>query len=166
MEAKAKLKTVNCKLTTENCKLKNMLSLTNSIDILDVLQEVLRILCRGLPQYLVEAKPWLQSEDAAFLAALKNAIADQRHYARRVADAVTERGGRPDPGPFPLGYTAVNDLSLDFMKNRIIEQLREDHEILKHRAKQLADHHELHALVDEIVGNYRGHLELLEETEK
>ena len=46
----------------------SMLTLTHSAEILDVLQGVLRTLCRGLPQYLVEAKPWLQSEDTAFLA--------------------------------------------------------------------------------------------------
>jgi hypothetical protein len=139
-----------------------MLTTTHSAEILDVLQEVLRILCRGLPQYLVEAKPWLQKDDVAFLAALRNLINDQRHYSRQVADAIGERGGRPAPGPFPLNYMAVNDLSLDFLKKRIFEQLREDHDTLKNIAKQLADHHDLTSLVEEIEGNYRGHIEVLE----
>jgi hypothetical protein len=140
-----------------------MLTLTHSADILDVLHGVLRTLCRGLPQYLVEAKPWLQSDDTAFLAALRNLIADQRHYASRVADAVAVRGGRPAPGPFPLDYASINDLSLDFLKKRILDQLRENYDTLTRTAKQLADQHDLHSLVDEIVGNYRGHLEVLEE---
>jgi hypothetical protein len=139
-----------------------MLTSTHSAEILDVLQAVLRILCRGLPQYLVEAKPWLQKDDTAFLAALRNLINDQRHYSRKVADAIGERGGRPDAGPFPLNYMNVNDLSLDFLKKRILEQLRDDHDALKDIAKQLADHHDLHSLVEEIEGNYRGHIELLE----
>ena len=137
--------------------------LTHSSDILDVLHGVLRTLCRGLPQYLVEAKPWLQSDDAPFIATLRNLIADQRHYARCVADAVASRGGRPDPGSFPLEYASINDLSLDFMKTRILDQLRDDHDFLMHAAKQLTDQHEFHTLVEEIVGNYRGHLEVLEE---
>jgi hypothetical protein len=142
-----------------------MLTVIHSSDILGVLDGVLRTLCRGLPQYLVEAKPWLQNDDASFLAALRNLIADQRHYASRVANAVAARGGRPEPGPFPLEYGSINDLSLDFLKKRILEQLREDYVALTRTAKQLTDQHELHALVEEIVGNYRGHLEVLEETE-
>lgn len=140
-----------------------MLTLTQSADILDVLHDVLRLLCRGLSQYLVEARPWLQSDDTAFLAALRNLIADQRHYAQAAADAVVGRGGRPDPGPFPLEFASVNDLSLDFLKPRILDQLREDYVTLAHTAKQLTDQHDLHALVEEIVGNYRGHLEVLGE---
>ena len=57
-----------------------MLTVRQSSDIIDVLHEVLRVLCRGLPQYLVEAKPWRQDDDNAFLAKLSNLIADQRHY--------------------------------------------------------------------------------------
>jgi hypothetical protein len=140
-----------------------MLTITHSADILDVLHGVLRALCRGLPQYLVEAKPWLRTDDAPFLAALRNLIADQLHYAGRVADALAARGGRPEPGAFPLEYAPVNDLSLDFLKEKILDQLREDYATLTHAAKQLADQHELHALVEEIVGNYRGHLEVLKE---
>jgi hypothetical protein len=143
-----------------------MFTLIHSPEILDVLHGVLRTLCRGLPQYLIEAKPWLQSDDAAFLAALRSLIADQRHYAKRVAEAIASRGGRPAPGSFPVEYAPINDLSLDFMKSRILEQLRNDFGSLTKAAKELADQHELHSLVEEIEGNYRGHLEVLEETEK
>jgi hypothetical protein len=140
-----------------------MLTLTHSADILDVLQGVLRTLCRGFPQYLAEAQPWRQAADAPFLTALGRLIADQRLYAGRAADAITERGGRPDPGPFPLEYASVNDLSLDFMKDKIVAQLREDYAALTRAARRLADQHELHELVEEIAGNYRGHLEMLGE---
>jgi hypothetical protein len=134
-----------------------------SAEIIDVLNDALRLLCRGLPQYLVEAKPWLQSGDNVFLASLRNLIADQRHYAGRVANAVAERGGRPDPGPFPLEYSSANDLALDFLKKKILEQLHDDHIALARAAKQLANQPDLHPLVEEIVGNYRGHLEVLDD---
>jgi hypothetical protein len=142
-----------------------MLTLNHSPEILDVLHGVLRMLCRGLPQYLIDAKPWLQRDDAPFLAALRNLIADQRHYANLAAEAVADRGGHPDPGPFPLEYASVNDLSLVFLKAKILDQLRRDYTSLLNAAKQLADQHDLHSLVEEIVGNYRGHLEVLEEAE-
>jgi uncharacterized protein YdcH (DUF465 family) len=141
----------------------SMSTAAQSAEIIDLLQEVLRLLCRGLPQYLVEAKPWLQSDDAPFLAALRNLIADQRHYARETAEAIVGRGGRPDAGAFALKYMSVNDLSLEYLKARILEQLREDHDRLKRFARLLADHHDLNSLVEEIEGNYRGHLEILSE---
>ncbi|MCC6123414.1 MAG: hypothetical protein IT426_00480 [Pirellulales bacterium] len=140
-----------------------MLTLTYSADILVLLHGVLRTLCRGLPQYLAEAHPWRQSTDARFLAALGRLIADQRHYAGRTAEAIAGRGGRPDPGTFPLEYASINDLSLDFMKDKIIAQLHEDYATLTGAARRLADQRDLHELVEEIVGNYRGHLEMLEE---
>jgi hypothetical protein len=140
-----------------------MPTITYSADILDVLHGVLRMLCRGLPQYLIEAKPWLQNDDARFLAALRNLIADQRHYAKLVAEAIVARGGRPEPGSFPLEYAPVNDLSLEFLKIKILEQVREHHERLTRAAKQLSDQHELQILIEEIEGNYRGHLEVLGE---
>jgi hypothetical protein len=142
-----------------------MLTLNQSPEILKVLSDVLRMLCRGLPQYLIDAKPWLRQDDAPFLAALRHLIADQRHYARLTAEAVTFRGGRPDPGTFPLEYASINDLSLVFLRTKILEQLRADYLTLIDASKQLADQHELNSLVEEIVGNYRGHLEVLEETE-
>ena len=60
-----------------------------------------------------------------------------------------------------MEYASANDLSLDFLKTRILAQLRDDYGTLTHSVKQLADQHELHALVEEIEGNYRGHLEVL-----
>jgi hypothetical protein len=142
-----------------------MLTLNQSPEILEVLSDVLRMLCRGLPQYLIDAKPWLRQDDAPFLAALRQLIADQRHYARLTAEAITSRGGRPDPGAFPLEYASINDLSLVFLRAKILEQHRADYLTLIDASKQLADQHELNSLVEEIVGNYRGHLEVLEETE-
>jgi hypothetical protein len=112
---------------------------------------------------LIDAKPWLQNDDGGFLAALRNLIANQRHYAKLVAEAIVARGGRPEPGSFPLEYAPVNDLSLDFLKARIIEQVRDDYERLTRTARQLSDQHELQTLVEEIEGNYRGHLEVLSE---
>ena len=42
-------------------------------------------------------------------------MADQQRYARRVTEAIAARGGRPDPGRFPMEFMAKNDLALEFL---------------------------------------------------
>ena len=73
----------------------------NAFEAIPVLNELLRILCRSLPAYLADAKPWAQSDDQQLRAALDHLVADQQRYARRVAEAITaaRRPARSRPLP-------------------------------------------------------------------
>ena len=126
------------------------------------LNELLRILCRSLPAYLADAKPWAQSDDR-FCAALKHLVADQHRYARRVTEAIIERGGRPDPGRFPTEFTAKNDLSLEYLHQETIDRQEHDIVAIKRSAARLEGIASLHSLAEEILGNAQGHLEILQE---
>ena len=95
-------------------------------EVVLVLNELLRLLCRSLPAYLADAKPWAQSEDQQLRAALDHLVADQQRYARLVSDAIAAHGGRPDPGRFAMQWTAKNDLSLGFLVQEIIVEQERD----------------------------------------
>ncbi len=121
----------------------------------------MRLLCRGLPAYLMEMKPWTQPEQESLSKALAHLVDDRRLFAGRVARAILDYGGDPDPGPFPLKYTGLNDVSLRYLIYQVIESLHEDMEVLQSISAQLEGLPRLHALSEEILGNTKGHAEIL-----
>lgn len=129
----------------------------------DVLNELLRILCCSLPAYLADARPWGHSEDRQLRAALDQLVADQHRYAHRLSEAITERGGRPDPGRFPTAFTAKHDLSLEFLRREVIRQQEQDITAIQRCAAELEGTASLHSLAEEILGNAKGHLDILKE---
>lgn len=137
----------------------------DSASIVAVLNRLLRTLTRSLPTYLQVARPWSRGDGQAVQEAMDRLVADQQLYAQRVADAIMARGGRPDPGPFPLEFAAVNDLSLEFLLRAVIRRQRRDLDAVGQCAAELADEPELLTLAEEVWGNTRGHLEILEEIE-
>lgn len=136
------------------------------LQTIEVLNKLLRILCRSLPAYLADAKPWEHSKERQLCAALDRLVVDQRRYARRVTEAIVERGGRPDPGRFPTEFTAKNDLALEFLRREIIRQQEQDVAAIQQCAEAFEGAASLHSLAEEILGNARGHLEILKEGTK
>jgi hypothetical protein len=136
----------------------------NHTEPLAVLQQLLNLLCRSLPMYLQEAKPWTAGEPDAGQQALKNLAADQQEYARRVAQAIVAEGGQPAPGTFPIEFMSINDLSLDYLLRQAIDDQREDIATIERCAASLPATSPLRFLADEILGNARGHLEILEQS--
>lgn len=135
----------------------------NSLKAIQVLNRLLGVLCRSLPAYLADAKPWARNSDQNLCAAFDNLLADQRRYACRVDEAIIEHGGRPDPGRFPMNFAAKNDLSLGFLVQEVIAFQEQDIATLERCAAQLEGISSLHALAEEILGNARGHLDIIKE---
>ncbi len=106
----------------------NHLKLHNPIhaDPAAVLTRLLRILCRSLPMYLRDARPWSAVEGDPTLAALAAIVADQERFACRTAQAILDQGGQPEPGPFPMEFASMNDAGLDYLLGQVIESQRRD----------------------------------------
>ena len=90
----------------------------------DVLNQLLHLLCRGLPAYVVEVNPWMQPGREPLRKALANLAADRRLFANRTTQAILDRGAYPDPGPFPLEYTGLNDVSIEYLTRELIDSLQ------------------------------------------
>jgi hypothetical protein len=138
----------------------------NSVKTIQTLNELLRVLCRSLPAYLADARPWARSNDQQLRSALDHLVADQKRYAQYVAEAIAAQGGRPDPGSFASQFTAKHDLSLDFLLHEVIGHQERDISAIKRCAARLEDTSSLHALAEEILGNAKGHLDVLKERTK
>jgi hypothetical protein len=127
-----------------------------------VLNRLLRILCRSLPMYLRDARPWTGAPRQPAEAALDRLVTDQQGLARRVAQAILDQGGQPDPGPFPLAFAGMNDTSIDFLLQRVIEQQRRDLPVMERCIADLFGWPDLRALAEEALGNAQAHLDILE----
>jgi hypothetical protein len=138
----------------------------NPSDAIPVLNRLLALLCRSLPAYLADVKTLGHPEGEKVRAALNRLVADERMYAQRVADAIVQCGGRPEPGQFPTEFAAKNDLSLDFLLRQIVAHQDEDVAQIARCAEQLESDSALHALAEEVLGNAKGHLDLLAELVK
>lgn len=138
----------------------------NALEAIAVLERLLRLLCRSLAAYLADARPWARADDHRLQEALDHLVADQQMYARRVAEAITERGGRPDPGQFSTTTAGKNDLGLAFLLQEVIADQQRAAAVVEQCAAQLENAPPLHALAEEILGNIRGHLDILGEMTK
>jgi hypothetical protein len=135
----------------------------NSFEAIPALNRLLQVLSCSLPAYLADARPWAAAGSQAVQTALDHLVADQQRYARRVADAITAEGVRPDPGRFPMAFMAKNDLSLKFLLQEVIDSQQRDVVAIERCAAQLEDVAPLHSLAEEILGNARGHFDILKE---
>jgi hypothetical protein len=138
----------------------------NAMEAIPVLNRLLGLLCRSLPAYLADVKTLGHPEGERVRTALNRLAADQRMYAQRVADTITLHGGRPNPGQFPSEYAAKNDLSIEFLLREIIAGQEQELVSIAQCASQLESESALHALAEEILGNAKGHLDILVELAK
>jgi hypothetical protein len=133
----------------------------NATETIPVLDRLLGLLCRSLPAYLADVRTLGHPEGEEVRVALNRLVADQQMYAQRVADAITQCGGRPDPGRFPTEFAAKNDLSIEFLLREIVTSQNQEVASIAQCAGQLEGESALHALAEEILGNAKGHLDIL-----
>jgi hypothetical protein len=131
-----------------------------------VLNRLFHILSRSLPAYLQDAKPWTAEQQHKAQQAVGHLAIDQQDYARRVAEAILKREGCPEPGRFPIAFTGINDVAIDFLLQRVIEHHRDDLTAIQRCAATVSANEELRVLTEEILGNGRGHLEILQKMAK
>lgn len=135
----------------------------NAAENIAVLNRLLQVLCRSLAAYLSDATSWARPESRRMRVAVEHLVSDQQGYAQQVAEAVEAIGGRAHPGRFPLEFAAKNDLSLEYLVDEIIDDQEQSVVVIEHCAVLLEGAPSLHALAEEILGNAKGHLDILKD---
>lgn len=130
-------------------------------EAIPTLNRLMTVLCRSLPAYLVDAKPWTRTVAGEPFTAIARLAADQHRYARHLANALSELGKQPSYGRFPAAFAAKNDLALDFLLKDVVACQQEDVKTIEGYAVELEGIPALHALAEEILGNAKGHLDIL-----
>lgn len=132
--------------------------------VIEVLNCVLRTLGRSLPMYVQEGRRlWTTPSAEPLQRVLAEIAADHRYYVARLGQLICKWDGCVEGGQFPLAFTALNDVSLAWLWREVMELHQRDIAALEHCQKRLSDAPEAQSLIEEILGNARGHLETLQE---
>jgi hypothetical protein len=113
--------------------------------------------------YIRYASPWTHDGDTRAMAAIGHIVADHETLSRRIAVAIFERHGVLNPGEYPMSFTGIHDVSLDYLVLRLIECQRADLAAIEQCIADLRDDPQARATAEECLGAARGHLESLEE---
>ncbi len=135
----------------------------NSDASLDVLNRLLAILNRSLPMYLSNATPWTHPGDEQAAQTLERIVGDQRRDINRLAELIIARSGRVDPGRWPMEYTDLNFLSLDYLLRELVRHQQQDIAQIERCVFLLSQDRMARELAQEILGSEKAHLEMLQE---
>jgi hypothetical protein len=138
----------------------------NDVRTVELLNRLIAILYRSLPMYLRYASPWRSDSSEPVWNTVEHILIDQDALVARAAELVQELGAQVQTGEFPMEFTGMHDLALDFLLQRLIHYQRRDLERLQQLAQQAVSNdidRRARDLVQEALGSARAHLEILEE---
>jgi hypothetical protein len=132
-------------------------------DTTDDLNRLLVIHHRSLPMYLGYAKPYAVRGDERAEEVLANIVEQQKEMVDRIGALIVERGGVVQHGEFPMYFTGLHDLSLDYLVRRMIADQKRDVAAIEQCVRQLEGDPLGKALAEEALGAAKGHLDSLTE---
>jgi hypothetical protein len=134
-----------------------------TIETTNTLGRLLTLHRYSLPVYLQDAEPWIEKKNEKAVEALALVAADQLDTVDRIGELLIEHGATVAPGGFPLTYTALHDLSFDYLLQRAIDEQRKLIDSIKACSDDLRLAPAIQAIAQEAWGQAKGHLESLEE---
>jgi hypothetical protein len=93
---------------------------------------------------------------------LRSIVAGQRDLAQRLATAIMDRGGTVEPGDFPMEFTDLNFLSLDYLLKELARYGKQQVASIERIANRIVDR-EARELALEVLGAEKAHVEMLQE---
>lgn len=129
----------------------------------DALNRLLQILYRSLPVYLHGKQIWSPRGREEIGRELEEIAADYRMYVEKIVSLVYDGGGCVDPGQFPLDFTSMHDLSVEYLFRELVRRQGRDVAAIERCVDDLETWPEARSLAEEVLGNARGHLDNLEE---
>ena len=128
---------------------------------LDLLNELVSIEYRSLPMYLTFAMPFRTAGEDRAVETLRHIVSDQQHMVAKLAEEIQAREGAVDVGDFPMEFTDMHDLSLQYLIKDVIHWQQCDIYRIEQIAAQLSDDRVARELAQEVLGSERAHLEAL-----
>jgi bacterioferritin (cytochrome b1) len=132
-------------------------------NVIDVLNRLLANQCYSLVNYLSEAPPWTRPGNEELVHVILGITQDREHYAQRLAEAIYERDGGVDSGLFPMTFMSLNDLALDYLLAKLIENQQRDIQAAEQCVAELVEDPLAWSLASEVLGSERAHLDILKE---
>lgn len=116
----------------------------------------------SLARYAAQGGMWAPAGCDAWGEAIRRTAKDHGWYAERLEETIHALGGQPVRGNFPTRYTIDNDLDVRYMARRIADELRNLLPLVEETLAGVAEIALARRIVEEILGNTRGHIEALD----
>ena len=129
----------------------------------EVLNRLLVLHMRSLPMYLGYAPPYELYTNERAKAVLDQMVEDQKRTVDRLGTLILDSSGTIDYGEFPMSFTSLHDLSLEYLLNLLIERQQKFVAACEKLADALSMAPYAQAAAREAVGEAKGHLENLQE---
>ncbi len=126
---------------------------------INLLNRLLALHSRSLPMYLRYAPPWMHRGNDQAVEVVRLITQDQQRLVGQLTDAVIRSDGAPNSGKFPIEFTSLHDLSLDYLIATLIAGQRRIIATIEQIAEELPDE----PLIREALGLAKGHLDSLTE---
>ena len=131
--------------------------------VIGALNRLMANQCYSLVDYLSEAPSWTHPGNEELVEATRSIVADHEHYAQRLADVIQDRDGRLESGSFPMTFLSLNDLALDHLLVRLIENQQSNIQAAEQCMAELVEDPQAWSLASEVLGSERAHLDILKE---
>jgi hypothetical protein len=129
------------------------------------LNEILVILHRSLPAYLSHAAPWVAFGNDEMHRVLARIVAEKEDHVHHLTELLDARRHTIDRGEFPMDFTSLHDVSLDFLVKQLIRDERQEVARIEACERRLAGDREGRVLVAEVLATAQRHLRWLETME-
>jgi hypothetical protein len=130
---------------------------------LDWLNRLLTLHRCSLPMYLASAPPWYPQPNSEAEAVLRHIAEDQQLMVDRIGAVILDQGGAVKPSEFPMEFTDLHDLSVDFLIPQVIARQQREIEWMRKCVHALQDEPTARAIAEEALGAAQGHLDSLNE---
>jgi hypothetical protein len=129
----------------------------------DVLNRLLAIVVRSFPQYMQYSRPYVPPGREPMFETLQSIATDQNGLADRISALIINAQAPLRSGEFPMEFTDMHDLGIDYLVNAAIAYQQQDIETIGQLVDDLQAAPEAKSLAEETLGMAKGHLESLQE---
>ena len=128
-----------------------------------LLNRLLAIVGRSFPQYLQYSRPYIPTGRSNLKETIDSIVGDQDVMVERISQTLYNAERPPRYGEFPMEYTDLHDLDIDYLIGAAIKYQQQDIASISAIADQLQLAPAAQALAEEALGMAKGHLDSLQE---
>ncbi len=137
--------------------------MANKEKILSIFNRLFALEQYSLANYLMDAHPWVHDGDQRLVQTVQAIARDQQFYAEQLGRWIVEHEASVAPACYPMRFTAYNDVSIEFLMNRLLDEQKHLVEEIERLVPELEDTEEPYELAQQILGSEKAHLENLRE---
>ena len=133
-------------------------------DSIFALNRLLHLAARSFATYSIEVRRASYRGPKELWAVLQQIAGEQQALARRLDEAIRQAGGAPNPGAFPIDFTAWNDVALGRIVEHALDLQRGVVAEIEQAAAGLQEHPDWRVIAQDALDEARSHERLLAET--